>query len=417
VLLYIPFSVAQGNYMLALLQFIDTLFVVSVLWLNNRGYYTAARLAYMGVINSFVLINSCIIGYESKVHEFFYISYMVPFLLFRVKQYRAIATGVVMAVVFFYVYQYIYPFFTAYNLSVADQLVIFHINTWMKFILFGMAVYILAQYNYANEQELEALNMKLQEQTENLKRSNKDLEQFAYIVSHDLKAPVRNISSFMNLLLTRFSAGFPEGARDFVQMSKTSSDRLAKQIDDFLCYCRVDRNLPPAAPVDLDEMLTTIKMELNTKAHERNATITVARQLPVLNQVHSSMIYHVFQNLVANGIKFNTGDKPEVVVDYAINDKQVVFEVRDNGIGIDKAYESKLFQMFKRLHTNDQFEGTGIGLAVCKKIVTFYGGSITFESTPGQGTSFFVSLPASLVGERPAKDIGISSPKAVLEAA
>ena len=394
---YMPASFLKHNYVLAAVQFIDLLCVLSVLWLNFLGYHRFARQTYMAVVNIFVLINACVIGFECRVHDFFYFTYVLPFLLFRIKDYKNILSGIVMAIVSYNVYTHIYTNFTQFNLSLADQMVVYNINIWMKFILFGIGIYILAYYNHTSETQLAAINEKLQDQAEELKRSNQDLEQFAYIVSHDLKAPVRNISSFMKLLSTRYTTALPPDAKEFVEMSRVSAERLGRQIDDLLSYCRVDRNLPPASAVDLNEMIRTIRIELNDKIRESNAEVMVEGYLPILNNIHSSMVHHVFQNLIANGIKFNTTGNPEVRVSCIDAGEFVKFAISDNGIGIDKGFESKLFQMFKRLHTQDKFEGTGIGLAVCKKIITFYDGEIWYESEAGQGTTFYFTMPKYVV--------------------
>ena len=394
---YIPFSILKGNFILAGLQLVDLVCVLAVLWLNYTGNHGVARQTYMAVVNVFVIANACLIGFESRVHDFFYFTYVLPFLLFRVKDYKNIVAGVFMAIFSYNIFQVLYPHFTAYNLSIADQMYIYDINVWMKFVLFGLAIYILAYYNHNSETELAECNIKLELQAAELKRSNHDLEQFAYIISHDLKAPVRNISSFMAMLSTRYTKVLPPDALELTTMSKTCSDRLAKQIDDMLSYCRVDRNLSPASTVDLNEMIRTIRMELNSKIKETNVEVIIEHELPVLKGVHSSMLHHVFQNLVANGIKFNENANREVRIDFTEEADMVRFSVTDNGIGIAPGFESKLFQMFKRLHTQEKFEGTGIGLAISKKVVNYYHGEIWYESEAGKGTTFYFTLPKALV--------------------
>lgn len=404
--LYVLYSVYAGNYLLSMLQGSITVFVLFVLLLNHKQFHKTARIVFLFSLNSVILINACFIGNKSGVHEFYYISYTIPFLLFNVRDYKYIISGVLLAVTGFNLYQNIHPSFAAYNLDQATQLNIFQINSWVIFVLFGSAVYMLAWFNFKTEtklgdankrleesnKKLEESNQKLIAQAIELKRSNEDLEQFGYIISHDLKAPVRNISSFMNILGKQIGETCPQGAKELIDMSKDSAIRLTRQIDDMLSYCRVDRNLPPAAPVDLNQMLSTIQMELKEKIKEKHAIIVVEQQLPVLDEVHSTMLHHVFQNLIANGIKFNTHDKPEVRINFTQQGDEFTFSVADNGIGIDDKYKSKLFQMFKRLHSIDQFEGTGIGLAVCKKIISFYNGEIWFEGVPDKGTTFFFTL-------------------------
>lgn len=266
--------------------------------------------------------------------------------------------------------------------------------------------------------ELARANRKIAEQAAALKRLNEDMEQLSYIISHDLKAPARNISSFMKLMAGRYSIMLPPDGQEFIKMSQSGSEKLAKQIDDVVSYCRVDRNLPPAADVDLNEVVKTICMEMKPRLDAANAEIRIERMLPALKDVHSAMIYKVIQNLVDNGIKFNTSANPVVKIDFNEEGDYVTFCVSDNGIGIQKGFESKLFQMFKRLHTADQFEGKGTGLALCKKILAFYNGTIRYESEAGAGTTFYFTLPKQLVGrELPGITEFVSQPVFVSTAA
>lgn len=413
---YVIYSLAVGQYMLSILQGIVTIGALFVLFLNFKNHHKPARLLFLFSINLVILANASVIGSHSGVHEFFYITYIIPFLLFNVRDYKHIIAGVLMAVAGFNCYEYVNPFFTAYNLDIATQENIFRINNWVIFGLFGLAVYLLAYFNFKTETALEETHKKLKEQAQELKRSNEDLEQFSYIISHDLKAPVRNISSFMNLLQKQLAATGNATHLEFVDMSKQSADRLTKQIDDLLSYCRVDRSLPPAADVDLNHMVRTIQIELHQKIKEKNAEVIVEGTLPILHEMHSSMMHHVFQNLIANGIKFNTTEKPEVRISCKEENGRYTFSVTDNGIGIASAYKSKLFQMFKRLHTNEQFEGTGIGLAVCKKIINFYKGEIWFEGELGKGTTFYFTLEKKEPVEVPlTKEVTVINP--VLRAA
>lgn len=391
---YIPGSLWHQQYLLAALQVIDTLFVLSVLWLNWRHYTNASRYTYMLVVNGFVYINSCFIGYESHVQDFFYISYIVPFLLFSARDYRNILAGVSIAIGFFFVYEHTYEYFTSFNLDVTTQQAIYDTNIWMKFILFGLAIYILSYYNFTTEAELADSNEKLRLQATELQRSNKDLEEFGSIISHDLRSPVRTISSFMTLLRRRYEGQLDAGALEFIDMAQSSAERMSRQIEDMLSYSKVARNLPAPTTVDTNAIVRIIQMELGEKFKERGAQVIISDTLPRLREVHQSLIHHIFQNLISNGIKFNTAAEPMVEISHRTEDDKVIFQIRDNGIGIDAQYGGKLFQMFKRLHTEEQFEGTGIGLAICKKIVTHYGGDIWFDSEPGAGTSFYFSLPA-----------------------
>ena len=394
----IPVTLFHQNYTVSALLIADLLCLLTVIELNYLGHQKIASQTYLAAVNAFILLIAFSFGFQSGLHDFFYFTFLLPFLLFNLKDYRDIIAGGVMAITCYYIFQYAHPYFAAYNLSLTSQAIVYGGSVWIKFALLGAIIYTVANYSIKYQAQLTLANNELEEQAFALSRSRQDLEQFAYLISHDLKAPVRNISSFMKLLSNRYSEALPPDGREFVNMSLTGSERLAKQIDDMLSYYKIDRNLPPATEVDLNDAVKTISMELTSKLNEANATIIQDSGLPMLKGVHSNMIYHVFNHLIVNGIKFNANPEPEVKIDFAEAGDMIRFCIADNGIGIDKAHESKLFKMFKRLHTNDKFEGTGIGLAICKKIVTYYQGEIWFESEAGSGTSFYFTLPKHLVG-------------------
>jgi len=196
----------------------------------------------------------------------------------------------------------------------------------------------------------------------------------------------------MEILSKHHADSLPGEIVEFMRLSHNSTQRMACQIDDLLSYSKIGRDLPAALKVDLNAMIRTIQMEMGEKIKEKNARIIIERPLPELQQVHSGMIHHVFQNLIANGIKFNLNAAPEVRIGYTVDTDKYIFRIHDNGIGIDKTYQGVVFQMFKRLHADHEFEGTGIGLAVCKKIVNFYGGQIWLESEKNAGTSFYFTF-------------------------
>ncbi len=224
------------------------------------------------------------------------------------------------------------------------------------------------------------------------KPSNGDLEQFAYIISHDLKTPVRNISSFMNLLVTKHGNSLNPEAKEFVTYSHSGAKRLERLIDDVLAYCRIGTNLSKPIPVNMNDVVNTLKFELREKTTAANANIVIAKELPIVNNVHASLMYHILQNLINNGLKFNATEAPEITINWTNSLNHYTFSVSDNGIGISKEYSTTIFQMFKRLHNEHEYDGTGIGLAICKKIVEYYNGEIWFESETGKGTTFFFTI-------------------------
>jgi light-regulated signal transduction histidine kinase (bacteriophytochrome) len=268
----------------------------------------------------------------------------------------------------------------------------YHIGIVVQFCLAIGAIYQLVMYSRKAENELESSQVQMSFQTNELKRSNSDLEQFAYIISHDLKAPVRNISSFMNLLVNKHGNSLNPEAREFVDYSRNGAKRMERLIDDVLSYCRIGTNLPNPTPVNLNDVVSTVRFELSDKLKAADGMVVISKELPVVNNVHSSLMYHVFQNLITNGLKFNKSEKPEINVFWTNSLNYYTFSVHDNGIGISKEFSDTIFQMFKRLHNENEYDGTGIGLAICKKIVEYYNGEIWFESETGKGTTFHFTI-------------------------
>jgi light-regulated signal transduction histidine kinase (bacteriophytochrome) len=229
-------------------------------------------------------------------------------------------------------------------------------------------------------------------QTNELKRSNADLEQFAYVISHDLKTPVRNIACFMKLLANKHSDSLDAEAKEFVDFAVTGSKRMERLIDDVLAYSRIGRNLSTPTPVNVNDVINTIRYELESRQDAPEARINISGTLPIVNGAHSSLLYHVFQNLIRNGLKFNNSSYPEINIACHETEQFYMFYVSDNGIGISKKYSAQVFQMFKRLHNESEYDGTGIGLAICKKIVELYNGEIWYESDESTGTTFYFTI-------------------------
>ncbi|MDB5281352.1 MAG: Solute:Sodium Symporter [Bacteroidota bacterium] len=369
-----------------------TITCVCVLFLNGFNKTSMSRLTYMLGINALVLLNALFIGPEAKGESFFIIAIIIPFLIYDIKEIGFIASGIIIPLVFIFAYAFVTPFFTAYNLGHEQQILLYRIGIVIQVLLSLGAVYQFVYYSKKAENDLDTSNQQMSLQTNELKRSNSDLEQFAYIISHDLKAPVRNISSFMNLLVNKHGAGLNPEAREFVEYSRSGAKRMERLIDDVLAYCRIGTNLSKPTPVNLNDVVNTIRFELHDKLTAAHGTVAINKELPVISNVHSSLMYHVFQNLITNGLKFNKTDAPEITVSWTNSLNYYTFSVRDNGIGISKEYSATIFQMFKRLHNESEYDGTGIGLAICKKIVEYYHGEIWFESEAGKGTTFHFTI-------------------------
>lgn len=365
---------------------------IVLLVMNAFGKIDASRILFIVLMNFTLFVSAVYIGPHAQGLNYFIISVVIPFLFFDVKKVGYITLGVVLPLLFIYTYKFVEPYFSLNHFLIDDQILLARMGVILQFMLMLLAVYQFVFYNRKAEKELESSNAQMMLQTSELKRSNSDLEQFAYIISHDLKAPVRNISSFMNLLLNKYGSTLHPEAKEFVDYSHLGAKRLERLIDDVLAYCRIGTNLPKPIPVNLNDVINTIRFELRDKLTATGGQININRELPVVNNVHSSLMYHVFQNLISNGLKFNKSEVPTINISCTNSLNFYTFTVSDNGIGILKEYSATIFQMFKRLHNEHEYDGTGIGLAICKKIVEYYHGEVWFESEDGKGTTFHFTV-------------------------
>lgn len=365
---------------------------LGVLALNSFGHINASRVTFILGFSGLVFLNTLFMGAQAHGTNYLFVALIMPFLIFDVKNTLYVLMGIFIPLALIYSFEYIEPYFNAYTLTVEQQGHLQQLNIVLQCIFLLSSVYQFVYYNRRTERELENSNGQMMLQTSELRRSNSDLEQFAYIISHDLKAPVRNISSFMNLLVNKYGNSMNPEAREFVDYSHTGAKRLERLIDDVLAYCRIGTNLPKPIPVNLNDVVSTIRFELREKLNSQNAKININKELPVVNNVHSSLMYHVFQNLISNGLKFNKNEQPEININWTNSLNYYTFSVSDNGIGISKEYSTTIFQMFKRLHNEQDYDGTGIGLAICKKIVEYYHGEVWFDSAEGDGTTFYFTI-------------------------
>jgi PAS domain S-box-containing protein len=228
---------------------------------------------------------------------------------------------------------------------------------------------------------------------EEVRRANQDLEQFAFSATHDLQEPLRNVKIYSELLAKRHADAVDEEARKFITFVHNGATRMEMLVRDLLAYTQVAKLEPPGETADGNQALNGALANLAAAISESNAKIT-ADPMPSL-PVHEMHLQQVFQNLIGNALKCRNAERQPIV--HVAVERQAgywIFAVSDNGIGIDPQYKENIFGLFKRLHNSDEYSGTGIGLAICRRIVDRYQGRIWVESEPGRGSTFRFKLPA-----------------------
>lgn len=256
----------------------------------------------------------------------------------------------------------------------------------------------IATYQDITELEMhekkQALHMK------QLERSNRELQDFAYVASHDLQEPLRKIEAFGDRLNSKYSSTLPDDGKMFIDRMQNAAFRMRRLINDLLSYSRVTTKAKPFEPVDLTEVVDGVMSDLQVRIEETHADITIGR-LPTI-EADPTQLRQLFQNIISNALKFMREDiKPVIKVNATLIEDQgpevatnrFRFTIEDNGIGFDNQYKDQIFTIFQRLHGRLEYEGTGVGLATCRKIVERHGGMIDADGRPGEGSTFIFELP------------------------
>lgn len=260
----------------------------------------------------------------------------------------------------------------------------------------AMRLQILGEIERLNE-----VNLAVESQALELQRSNADLEQFAYVASHDLQEPLRKIAGFCQLLERRYKGQLDDRADEYIGFVVDGAKRMQDLINDLLAFSRVGRNTDGFVSLDLATVVADAMTNLRAALEESGAEVAVG-DLPTVTG-DRRLLVALFQNLIGNAVKFRDEDAPTVRIDAEPDGDAFVISVADNGIGIDEEYAQQIFTIFQRLHNRTDYEGTGIGLALAKKIVEFHGGSIWLDTTVADGATFRFRLP---VAARPGGDAG-----------
>ena len=251
-------------------------------------------------------------------------------------------------------------------------------------------LYSTAEELRTSNEELILARNNLTEMVSKLKTSNRELEQFAHVASHDLQEPLRMVASFTQLLERRYKGQLDEDADDYIGFIVEGAQRMKSLIDDLLTFSRLNTEPCKYEPVLIEVALDDVIFNLKSSIEENNVTITYDHLPTVMGDL--SQIRQLFQNLISNAIKFHGDEPPKIHISAKEYEKEWLFRVSDNGIGINRNHQEQIFSIFKRLHTRKDYEGTGIGLAICKSIVERHGGRIWVESEENNGANFYFNM-------------------------
>ncbi|ELY92933.1 histidine kinase [Natrialba hulunbeirensis JCM 10989] len=235
-----------------------------------------------------------------------------------------------------------------------------------------------------------------------LEASNQSLEQFAYAASHDLQEPLRMVSSYLQLIEQRYSDGFDEDGEEFLEFAIDGADRMRSMIDALLEYSRIDTEGDPLTPTELDDVLVDVRQDLQVMIEEHDARIE-SESLPTVAG-DADQLRQLFQNLLSNAIEYSGDEQPAITITAEQRGIEWEISVHDRGIGIKADDQERIFEVFQRLHSHEERSGTGIGLALCKRIVERHDGQIWVESEPGEGATFSFTLPVETTHERDGRE-------------
>lgn len=252
-------------------------------------------------------------------------------------------------------------------------------------------IFVTAMERRRAQEEKTQLIASLEERAADLARSNAELEQFAYVASHDLQEPLRAVTGYTQLLARRYAGQLDAKADEYIAFAVEGATRMQKLIQDLLLFSRIGRRAKAFGPVNLETVFETVVANLQVAIAENNAIITHSA-LPTVKGDPTQLV-QLLQNIISNAIKYRSQDPPMIHINAERQDGQWQVSIRDNGIGIDLKYAERIFLVFQRLHTREEYPGTGIGLAICKKIVDRHGGQIWVDSVPAEGSTFYFTIP------------------------
>ncbi len=265
----------------------------------------------------------------------------------------------------------------------------------MIVIILGLIILLYQKELKKHEQRQMALIKDLEQKNKTLLSIHKELEEFTYIASHDLKTPLRTISSHLDLLKRHLDRNEMEAVMQDLQYAKTGTKQMYALVNDILEYKESNNRKESEAILDLNELVAEVMEHLEENLKD-NTVLVYNEGLPTIKGYKNELLV-VFKNIIENGLKYNYALNPTINIFYEIINENIVIHFKDNGIGIEPEYHEKVFQFFKRLHRNEEFEGTGIGLGLCQKIIRNYNGLISLNSAKNKGSEFIVHLPLEIL--------------------
>lgn len=373
----------MGIYRGALLLALMVTTFVALTYLIYRGWYVTGRVLGITLQNVNIVILAIFLGYQTRVIDFLIFAALMPLVLFSMRQKLLIGFCIWQNFIFYIFYHLFEPQMLSMGLPPHQQFVIYSLSIPIKFVTILLVVFVLIRYKTEQEK-------KMKEVITELETVNAGLKQFAYVTSHDLKTPLRNISTYLQLLRRRNT--LDSESNEMIENAVKSVKHLNQLITDIFMYATTDFKTEMGEQLDMNLLMNDVRSDIKAIIQEKKVVLIIPGDLPQIN-VNRTQAMHVFSNLIGNAIKYNKSEIPKVELSFKQEGKFIEFTITDNGIGIDEKYREQIFEIFKRLHTQEEYEGTGIGLAICKKIVESYGGRIRMKSEVGQGSKFIFTLP------------------------
>lgn len=386
VLLFRPDHIPYIATGLAILSFFSLLF-------NYYRHFMIGRVIITIILPTLFMPIMLMYGNEIRLDYTVLIIILAVFILFDKKNARVLIISYLLLLQFatYHLVDY-FPRVYEAPVSFLSNFVIFSFNAMGLLLLVSRFM----ETNRDFQEEQRSVNQRLREQTRQLQQSNEFLERYTYITSHDLKTPIRTIFSFSELLERKLDGQTDQDTRDYLDFIKLGTLQLRGIVDGIVENAESTRSNLHFSQINTHEVLQQIQGKLKFRLEEINGQLIYGEDLPCV-RADAKMVYKVFLNLIDNGLKYNKSDQPTVKVSAIEKPEYFEFCLQDNGIGIPEKYQEDIFKMFKKLNPSRNFTGSGVGLALCKRIVDLHHGHIWLDSTESEGCTFHFTLPKSQI--------------------